>query len=348
MVMGGFMLYVDGSPYQTLSIQKFNALLEEGVIDFPNITESEIHDRGQQSTFLTAVVALQVSWFIIQCSPRFGRDLFVIHLECLAFVLLIANAMLYFLWWDKPLDIRYPVRVDLKQAVHNLDIIGEGRVTDFKREERIQKEILRSVLESPPTTTGAKPRSWFSHFLWFLLQTFVIWPLRSIGRDIFFIQFGFKGRSPAIPVGALSVPLFYYPETTNIPLHLSIAVTNILGGAFNSANFILFTQMFPSPQAQIAWKTGTFLSVGASVMAVVLHALLHAGRFLHIRTDSPTYMKVLGYTLATIALFLFFLGHVAYIAGRFILIIDAFVCLKNLPESAVIVLPWTAYIPHLS
>ncbi|KAJ3508567.1 hypothetical protein NLJ89_g5682 [Agrocybe chaxingu] len=345
--MGGFMLYVDGSPYQTLSIQKFNALLEEGAIDFPNITESEIHDRGQQSTFLTAVVMLQAAWFIIQCSPRFGRDLFVIHLECLALVLLIANAMLYILWWDKPLDIRYPVRVDLKQAVHSLDVMGEGRVSAFKREERIQKEIFRSVLEPPPST-GAKKRSRLSRFLWFLLRTFAIWPLRSIGRDIFFIQFGFKGRSPAIPVGALSVPLFYYPEVTNVPLHLSIAVASILGGALNSANFVLFTQIFPSPQARLAWKIGTFLSVGASVMAAVLHALLHAARYLHIHTDSPKYVKVLGYMLAGIAVFLFSVGHMAYIAGRFILIVDAFVCLKGLPESAVIVLPWTTYIPHLS
>ncbi|PPQ82810.1 hypothetical protein CVT25_009188 [Psilocybe cyanescens] len=114
LVMGGFMLYRNGVPTQTLSIEKFHKHLEAGSIDFPNITKEDIVDRSKGDLFSKVIVMVQVAWFAVQCIARRAQGLTITELEIVTLAFTTLNGAMYAFWWNKPLDVRYSVRVDFK------------------------------------------------------------------------------------------------------------------------------------------------------------------------------------------------------------------------------------------
>lgn len=112
--MGGFMLYQNGVPAQTLSIEKFHKHLEAGSIDFPNTTEEDIVDRSKADLLSRIIVMIQVAWFAVQCIARRVQGLTITELEIVTLAFTTLNGAMYAFWWNKPLDVRRPVRVDFK------------------------------------------------------------------------------------------------------------------------------------------------------------------------------------------------------------------------------------------
>ncbi|KAG6829154.1 hypothetical protein H0H87_012492 [Tephrocybe sp. NHM501043] len=120
--MGGFMLYEDGKPKQTLSENKFYEMLQTGEIDFPSITEAEIMDRSKGDALSKGFALVQTVWFIAQCVARGPQHLALTELEVTTLALAAINAMMYFCWWDKPLNVLHPVAIHLKQPI----LVREG------------------------------------------------------------------------------------------------------------------------------------------------------------------------------------------------------------------------------
>jgi hypothetical protein len=55
----------------------------------------------------------QTLWFITQCLGRRAQHLDLTLVELLTLSLAVLNGVMYFLWWNKPLDVRCPLRVYL-------------------------------------------------------------------------------------------------------------------------------------------------------------------------------------------------------------------------------------------
>jgi hypothetical protein len=109
-VMGGFLLFKDGTPNQVLSPEKFTTLVDAGCIDFPSITERDIKAKGKAHPLLTFLTFLQKIWFISQCIVR-RHSITLLEIMTLTFILM--HALLLFFWWHKPLDARDAVRLHL-------------------------------------------------------------------------------------------------------------------------------------------------------------------------------------------------------------------------------------------
>jgi len=92
---------------------KMEDLLAQKRISFPSIAEEDILDRSKVDGISKALVIAQTTWFICQClSRRFlGLDVTEIELVTLAYAVL--NGAMYFLWWNKPMNVRCPVPVYL-------------------------------------------------------------------------------------------------------------------------------------------------------------------------------------------------------------------------------------------
>ncbi|CAA7271178.1 unnamed protein product [Cyclocybe aegerita] len=344
-IIGGFMLYSEGRPLQTLSVQKFNALLSEGAIEFPSITESEIRARGQQSPILTTIVGLQALWFVIQCSARFSSHLYVTHLELLTLALVVITALLYVVWWDRPLDVGHAVRVDLKYDYPGLAELGEERTEryDFIREKRIRGQARKLLAPEPPAVK--RSRSYLSMAFSLLFRVFIGWPFLSIIEDVGALVFSVDSAS--IPEGSLHPPLFYCPETSVIPYHVLLPITSLLGCAFNGVNIILFSSTFPSSGAELAWKIGTLVTTGFSGLSVAIYIALLFNQIILVRF-SARFLEIWSNVLLTLTLIVLCCGFLAFLPARITLIVDAFVCLGSLPETAFDVVSWTTYIPHFS
>ena len=111
--MGGFMLFEGENAKGVLTPKIFSELLTAGKIEFPTVTVEEIEDRSKADGFSKTIALGQTLWFVAQCIARGVQHLDLTLVELLTLSLAALNGLMYFLWWNKSLDVRCPVRVYL-------------------------------------------------------------------------------------------------------------------------------------------------------------------------------------------------------------------------------------------
>ena len=134
--MGGFTLHGEqGIPLRILEPSELESLSEAGRIEWPSITEAEIQDRSKGDHFSKGIVLIQTSWFITQCIVRSAYRLEVTELEVTTLAFAVLTGVMYYLWWNKPLDVRCSVPVYLlkdnkKDKVDSQNISSVSPVAD--------------------------------------------------------------------------------------------------------------------------------------------------------------------------------------------------------------------------
>ena len=111
--MGGFMLFEGDIAKGVLSPKRFSELLTAKKIEFPTVSVEEIEDRSKADGFSKMIAFGQTLWFVAQCIARRSQHLDLTLVELLTLSLAVLNGVMYFLWWNKPLDVRCPIRVYL-------------------------------------------------------------------------------------------------------------------------------------------------------------------------------------------------------------------------------------------
>ena len=107
------MLFEGNVAKGALSPERFSELLTAGKIEFPTVTVEEIVDRSKADGFSKTIALGQTLWFVAQCLARIAQHLDLTLLELLTLSLAVLNGVMYFLWWNKSLDVRCPVPVYL-------------------------------------------------------------------------------------------------------------------------------------------------------------------------------------------------------------------------------------------
>jgi hypothetical protein len=77
----------------------------------PDVSESTIRDKSKANALAKTIVCVQASWFSLQCVVRLVQGVSVSLLELNTFAHAICALVIYFLWWNKPLDIEEPILV---------------------------------------------------------------------------------------------------------------------------------------------------------------------------------------------------------------------------------------------
>ncbi|KAG2151492.1 hypothetical protein DEU56DRAFT_960449 [Suillus clintonianus] len=108
LLMGGFMLYVDGKPYQTLSPDHLFYLIRHGSICGPTLTKRQISDRSKGNVISKGSILLQGSWFTLQLLSRTIYHLEPTQFEVGTLAFVVLNFITYTVWWHKPLDVDCP------------------------------------------------------------------------------------------------------------------------------------------------------------------------------------------------------------------------------------------------
>ncbi|KIK42242.1 hypothetical protein CY34DRAFT_12501 [Suillus luteus UH-Slu-Lm8-n1] len=106
--MGGFVLYVDGEPWATLTLDELMGFVRDGSVEMPDITKADIEDRSKGDVISKSVAILQLAWFVIQLIARYTQDLPVTLLEIDTLGVVTLACIAYILWWKKPKDIGRP------------------------------------------------------------------------------------------------------------------------------------------------------------------------------------------------------------------------------------------------
>ncbi|KAG2040457.1 hypothetical protein BDR03DRAFT_892399 [Suillus americanus] len=107
-LMGGFMLYVDGKPNHTLQPDEVLELIRAGCIDAPTLTANQIHDRSKGNAISKGLIMLQVAWFVMQLITRAIYHLETTQLEAGTLAFAVLNFLTYAVWWNKPLNVQCP------------------------------------------------------------------------------------------------------------------------------------------------------------------------------------------------------------------------------------------------
>jgi hypothetical protein len=136
LIMGGFMLHEGGKPVQVLKAKELEKLSKAGKIKWPTITKEEIADRSKGDYLSKTIVLSQTTWFVGQCIARGAYGLTVTELEVVTIAFASLTGVIYYLWWDKPLDVRCSI------PVHLLDGRLGKTEGDIEKEETSAQIIL--------------------------------------------------------------------------------------------------------------------------------------------------------------------------------------------------------------
>ncbi|KAF9462415.1 hypothetical protein BDZ94DRAFT_1194551 [Collybia nuda] len=81
------------------------------VADLVSIRDYEIFDRSKGDEVTKGLAMLQTVWFLIQCIGRGIQGLPLSELEVVTIAFGVINLVIYIIWWNKPLDVRYPIQI---------------------------------------------------------------------------------------------------------------------------------------------------------------------------------------------------------------------------------------------
>ncbi|KAF8802864.1 hypothetical protein BYT27DRAFT_7111290 [Phlegmacium glaucopus] len=329
--MGGFMLYKDGVMTENLEIEKLETLVAEGKIDWPTISEKDIQDRSKGDSFSKGFAVLQTTWFISQCIARGVVGLILTELELTTLAFSVLNAILYFLWWNKPLAVSCPVAIHLRPGMPTTDLEYGGTTGQDKQGQKDGFTISTPFQRNPSALMRfctyireeLKDRGLFS-----LIIIFIKKPFHIMLDPIIFMSFGcISGAHP----DPLSVSTFYAPFTLrdNLSSELNFGNPNRarligtgIGILFGGIHCIAWSFRFPSVAEQYIWRIS---AVNITVLPIIIATIFTVSYIRH---------KLIPYAAA-------------YWLSRVVLLILPLLALRSLPPEALLDLKWTVFIPHI-
>ncbi|KAK7028221.1 hypothetical protein VNI00_014911 [Paramarasmius palmivorus] len=289
------------------------------------LTKDEIKDNLSHSDVITKSIAvIQTIWFIAQVIARAIEGLAITELEIITVGFAILNFGTYFLWWNKPLRVRHPVRVYWRQTETKTK--GEGGEEGQGKEENKGKGKEGWLSGLGTAVTAVVGYIWFNQnpkgiAIWIIQLIFL--PL-LIPLHIFIVCGNILGDTDdsqfAIPVSS---------RLDNNPLHLYIAVYGI-AALFGAIHCIPWVFQFPTHTEQLLWR------ISAVAVAVAPIAM----GFLQGDVKSEWIPHPIWRPLVTIL-------ALAYAFFRITLLVIAFTALRDLRPSAYQTVQWTTFIPHI-
>ncbi|KAG2139841.1 uncharacterized protein EDB93DRAFT_693085 [Suillus bovinus] len=328
MLMGGFMLYVDGKPYCTLRHGDILKLIRKKCIDVPTLTANQIHDKSKGDGISKGLIILQAAWFVMELITRTIYRLETTQLEVGTLAFAVLNFLTYAVWWDKPLNV---------QCTHPV----YWKLTESRPEDHIDHFRDRDEPDKPDEQYHS-----YYHKLAVAVLYFMVLVLRSIKELLGFRSIP-TSRRFYVPTFDGSVNL--EDADKKVLLLAGLLMASIFGGVHCMAWFFAFTTY----REQVLWRMSAvaitfipwyFYCVKFLIPASVKHYVQSAYSPLLEHFSFFTLVRaVLAFAYNLIFSGCFWL----YIGTRVILLVLMFTTLRNLPPDAYKAVSWTSLVPHL-
>ncbi len=283
------------------------------------ISPETIEDKSKGDALSKTISILQISWFIVQCIARALQHLPITLLEMTALAFAGLSIITYSLWWYKPLNIKYQISLD---------------GSDYRPWPETNNP------EGSPTPVSPSWVKWAEHEC-FLFTNWIAYTTLGTAANKFGNDLGYA---------ALRFCSGTIEESSK--RFLTMVCVGSLFGAFHCGAWSFY---FPSHAEMVLWRvssTAVLIGLFAGshncledlVGFVNREWLLKLDRiFKGPWEDTKPWAKILN----VISTLMLFVGIVAYIVARIMLIILAFLQLRSLPPFALCTVQWTTYIPHI-
>jgi len=312
--MGGFMLYVDGKPYQTLLPDQLLFLIRAGSIEAPALTARQIYDRSKGNALSKGLVIFQGAWFVLQLLSRAVYHLEITHIEVATLAFAVLNFFTYALWWNKPLNVQCPHPVHWKSTESSSEISLPLHVCAF---------IIFTAADYVPHSVSEDDDLPVSSEIVVLLII-----------DSYLQMIGVDAMSPR----KLRVPTFddlcgikLQAWESNVLTFVGFAMATFFGGIHCVAWFY----NFPTYQEQVLWCTSAIITMCIPCLSFVVAFALLRSRIEQRGSESVKFTMFLRACL------------VLYVTARILLLTLMFTTLRDLPSNAYKVVSWTSLLPHL-
>jgi hypothetical protein len=259
------------------------------------------------------------------------------------FALAALSGATYYLWWNKPLDVRYSVQVNLLPLPQSISAQGPQSAIV---EEICNPQQTPAVIPNPepnpepspvePNSTSVPaPKSTRMQRLSAFIgrerpqQATFLTNCHEAVRDVFCTFFG----EPDIimePNSPLRAPTFYAPETPDDILFFGY-VSIVAALAFGAIQCAAWSFHFLSVQEKLAWRVSVGFVCGLPAFAGFI-AL----------TDRVVKIP------ARFAQVIIFPSIVIYILARIVLLLLPCLALRELPPKAFVDIQWSSFLPHIS
>ncbi|KDR72294.1 hypothetical protein GALMADRAFT_74058 [Galerina marginata CBS 339.88] len=339
--MGGFRLYEGDISLGILSAERFGTLLEKGRINMPTITEAEIQDRSKGDGLAKALVIVQTTWFITQCIARRASGLVLTQLELITLALAALNSIMYFFWWNKPLDVQSTVPVYLLETSTNRspsDSLTTENDESASEGESSNLFCLKTLL----ALYSAAEEVYISPEWRAFTKIVDYWPLLPITKVLTRMEHMAQLRSDPKVDGLERVPTFYALPIPVIGSYdwmnvMVVAGVSVVGSLFGAVHCVGWSFFFPTDGEATTWRVLSIIVAGAPLAGI--WALLP--HFAYRIPESPRLRNIFSDN------YVFFMFIPPYVLARIGLLVEAFILLRDLPDGANDVVTWTTFIPHV-
>ena len=363
LIMGGFTLHEGGNPVRVLEAKDLEELsVEPRKIEWPTITKEEIADRSKGDYLSKTIVLFQMIWFVGQCIARWTYGLTVTELEVVTVAFASLTGVIYYLWWDKPLDVRCSIPVHLlrvcledirkeetgPQMIPSPEICAEEIPEPDEDVVANHNPLPATSIQVDTTTLDPAPTRMqrFQAFrrgackeygtLFGLGYVFIGFPLKQ-----FIYSFGDMWDCTTLGDKRLWVPTFYSSDdhdddNRGIPFRLAVWVAT----GFGTIHGIAWYLQFATWQERWAWRISAILVSGLPIAWILVMWLF---TIFSRRNNTPTWM-MLHQGFITLILIAF---ACLYIIARIVLLVLPFVALRALPPGAYVQLNWVSFLPHI-
>ncbi|KAK7024477.1 hypothetical protein VNI00_016274 [Paramarasmius palmivorus] len=284
------------------------------------LTEDEIKDKSHADVITKSIAVIQTIWFIMQVIARAVEGLAITELEIVTVGFAILNFGTYFLWWNKPLRVRHPVRVYWRQTEKSRGRDTHGGKGGFWRTCWEGAGAVLKYIYALDLFGFEGPDNILLRLL--VLPLWIPWHIFYICGHIL----------QDIDDSALAIPISSRLDTDT--LHLYIAVYGI-AALFGAIHCIPWVFPFPTHTEQLLWR----ISAVAVAVAPVAMGALH-GYFNTLIKSTPVWLDNMVKILMVVL-------SLAYAVFRVTLIVIAFTALRDLRPSAYQTVQWTTFIPHI-
>ncbi|KAF8648136.1 hypothetical protein AX16_006386 [Volvariella volvacea WC 439] len=330
----GFFIQMGGLMVEVEKGEKYEVVYSIGILeDLPAIRKKEIQDRGKGDILAKAIVVLQTLWFVVQCIARRVENLVLTELELVTLAFAALNTLTYILWWDKPLNVEYPIYFD-----------KEGKRVDGpeeKEDEGWYKKVWSAV-------TG----NWNQHrgeegvgLLEDSQENGGRYAVKSVWEDMikkpFGIVFGplLEMTNVEKAVRATSVHPFYAAILNEDQHRLAYFVASVIGVIFGGIHLIGWNFSFLTITELWLWRASSLvLTIIPAFIPISWISIADPSHNWHV--ERGVVDKLFGFLVTRI-------GTPLYVVARLIILFLAFFSLRDLPDSAYKNVKWSNFIPHI-
>lgn len=331
--------------YKPCPLLIFDAFCNVGAINFPSISAADIQKSTRFHPLLYLIAVVQVIWFIVQCISRLAAGLLITQLEVITLTIVLMNGFILLFTWHKPIDPQHPIRIDaLNDSYLTQEHQVHRRITDdYQREVGLTRELRRIFNDERQHQMSHSPA--FKRLILRTIGLLLFKPVDTVFRD--FGRLAINMQSAIVEEGALKVPLFYSPDSTDF-LQFTFPAAVLLGIGVNVILCLFWSWgYFPYHSTRAIWRMCAVISGGFCILSLLLILFITFTQLWnHLAFNA--FADIMGDFFIYLGIFLFLISFMPFVCARIVLIIDALICVKSLPDSGMQVLPWTKYIPHFS